>query len=311
MQRGFRAINVSFMDGDVFVKGGQLNRFQACNFFASNGAARGVGSACLNIMAASYGSGQYQMPFTTTVSDWRGAATKLRESVIRVHEGDGIVVSGGYGGFGANAIVMLMASRLGGYFGSCSVQGNYLDCVKSDGTGTPNGVVFQNNAALGTDTVAMFGLKISGNWIGNGSGTGILGRKSVMSELTVVDNEIINFLAYGLDRRHEGGAVPAIHIVGNRWGNNGTTGTSGAARIVGGGNSLDFNSNHLTSTKTLTLYIGGTWQVCAITGNVNATASIPDLDVSTATFSQVGLMLSGNGSLWTTGLNRSWREIRP
>lgn len=299
---GFRLRDVTFSDGDVYVKGGQLNSITGCKFFASHGTYRGDGSACLHIMAAPY-SGLYQAPFTIDILDWKGSATELRETIMRVHEGDGVTISGGgYGAFGKNSIILLMASRVGSYWGACSVEGNYLDCVNPT-TGTLRCIEFRDNAALGVDTSTLFGLAVCQNWMGNGAEVAILGRKKQLSDVHITDNEIINMVSWGIDIDTLGSSS-VIHVDINRFGNNGD-GVSGAMRIVGGGNSVDVVGNHLTSTSNLCLQLGGAWQVGTICGNTNG-APVADIALVAGTTFAGGLMMSGNASLYTGAVVDSW-----
>jgi len=297
---GFKCRDITFMDADVYVMGGQLNTFVGCNFYAAHGSWRGVGSACLHVMAAPYGAGSYQAPFTTKFIGWNASATMLRESCMRLHEGDGIEFGVGYGNFATNSVITLMASRQGSYWGACTIEG-YIDCVSS--AWTPTGITIKDNPAIaGGDTSTMFGLMLRG-WVGNGSLSGILCRHSNLREISI-DMEIINFGSYGIDIDTQG-STSVIHINAARFGNNGGVSSGGAISLVGGGNSLDIVGCHFTSTKILALKIAGAWQVGTVTGNTNAASGIPDIDVSTATFAQ-GLAVAGNGSLWTGTLSQSW-----
>jgi hypothetical protein len=285
------------------VLGGQLSSVSGSRFFASQGAYRGDGSACVHIKAAPYGAGLFQAPFTLDILDWKGSSTELREAIFRVHEGDGITIAGGgYGAFGKISIILLMASRLGSYWGACSIEGNYLDCVNPT-TGTLRCIEFRDNAALGVDNTTLFGLKIAGNWMGNGAQVGILGRKKQLSDIHITDNEIINMTSWAIDIDTLASSS-AVHVGLNRFGNNGD-GASGAVRIVGGGNSLDFTGNHLTSTTNLCLQLGGAWQVGTVCGNTNGSA-VSDIALVGGTTFAGGLMMSGNGSLYTGALANSW-----
>ncbi len=295
---GLRIENMTFNDGDVTQAGGQFMRYNGCSFFAANGSNRGSGTALVHFQDAIYGGTNYQKPFTSVVENWKASATKLRDAIFRIHSGDGINIGEGYGGNGASCICLLLSDHTNSSIASCSIIGAYLDCVNPS-TGTPNVIEIRDD---GDATSWVYGLIVANNWMGNGSGVGILCRKANVQALTIIGNVVVNMVSWMFDL--QGSSSTDYVISGNQSQNN------FGCRFAGNGGTLTFTGNGFNNTTgTVCLSISaGTWTTGAITGNVNSSAGVADYALNVSTTFTNGLSVVGNGSAYpATSPTQSWR----
>lgn len=297
---GLRVQNMTFSNCDVTVAGCQLWRVIGCNFFANNGAGRGIDSACVHIKDAPYGSGSFQQCFTGVIDQWQGSATQVRGAVFRIHSVDGLDIGYGYGTSGSRAIINVLADRNGSYVSDVGIGRAYLDC--GPGGGCPFGILISSDAFSASP---VYGVIAHGTWAGNGSLSGFCNRKTESYAVGWIGGEIANFTSFAFDHSVSGNNT-SIVIQGVQLSNNGSNGTSGDIRIDGG-NAFAIGPNMHVGSKNVCLSITGAWVTGKATPGVNATGVAADIAYTSAAFSGGPFTMDAGSSTYVGVVANSWR----
>ena len=260
----YRAHNIGVIDAfeGLTVQGGQNGSLTRLNLFVSNGSYAGAGTALLHFRQAPVGLG-FDPCYTVTIDDFFMSATLLRDTCIRVSNGDGIGFGIGYVAHGKNSNLLLKAERNNSYISSCRLNGVYLDCV---GAGkTLCGVSLE---ADGFAASFIYDLTIGeGCTIGNGDGVGVLCRKPETVKLRIGSN-IVNMKSWAVDV--EGSGTYTDLTVTAKMSGCGTNGISGNIRAKTG-KILTINAGHASNTNVC-LLTDGNWSTGTIYGNANVNA---------------------------------------
>lgn len=300
---GYKLFNVSVNNAPegITIQGGQLGSLKSFQIFASSGLTATPDSALLYLRQAPYGSGLFQPCYTVEIEDFRMSASLLRETCIYIRNADGAAFTNGYAALGGTSLLKVKAERDNSYVAAVGFSNVYLDCVNA--SSTPLGVDISSD---GFSNSFVYGLKIgSGCVIGNGSSSGIQGRKPETMLLSVEGATILNMTRWAIDVE---GATTApgtdLHINGCQIQNVGDS-ISGAIR-ASTGRSLNIVGNTFSSTENVVINLSGTFTQGTITGNSNSSA-IAEL-VNTATFANP-LVVAGNSGRSVSG--SSFRGLRP
>lgn len=280
----------------ITVMGGQYGSLDNVTLFASQGSYAGDGTALLHFRQAPYGSGLYQPCYTTEVSNFRTSASKLRDAIVRIYNGDGISFSQGYLANGKNSLVLLKAERDNGYISGVGFTNTYIDCI-NEVSGTVNGVVIPDDGYANT---TVYDVTIGdGCTIGNGPGTGVLSRKANVFNLRI-GGRILNFPT-GLAVDVEGDSTKTDVNV-----------TADIQRCLAGGVRVENARTLRVSAQFKSLGVGaliteGTIGQGTITGNNHASGNtVPDW-VDSATWTN-GVSCAGNTSVYRG--TDSWVGLR-
>jgi len=141
---GFQMDDVRILDYPEGLKvlGGTLNNFTNFSVFSTDNltGAPVASSSLVSFTEAPLDAAAYQVPYTTTVSNFKIAGTRHIDAMVIVRACDGLAFSNGYIGNGYNANIRLKAQTANMSLGALTFTNVYVDGVVATTSGTVYGV---------------------------------------------------------------------------------------------------------------------------------------------------------------------------